>query len=342
MMSVRRKAFTLIELLVVIAIIALLMALLLPAIQKVREAANKMLCGSNLRQIAVAAHNYHNDYNRLPPGYYGPQPNPTKPALPDAVTSYVGLLPSLLPYLEADNIYKQLVVNWGLKSTGPTWAVVSANFVAAQAKNKVFLCPSDSMGTEDPTLGIGIASHFFNITPGGIGGLGIDYSAPNVPVATYGILGRTNYIGVAGAAGAGNHPQWSMFTGIFTNRSNLTLGQLTVQDGTSNTLMLGEGLGGIQNGQRLYAPTWFGFGSLPTLGGMTSNNPQWFQFSSRHASGVQFAFGDASIRTVRFGNTQWLLNTLPPFTPAGNDWLVFQQLSGKNDGLSSDTSAILD
>ncbi|MFT3883068.1 MAG: DUF1559 domain-containing protein [Gemmatales bacterium] len=123
-----RQAFSLIELLVVIAIIVLLMALLLPAIQKVRASVDSMRCKNNLRQIGIACHNYHNDYGRLPPGgiEWRPFGNTTKRQL--AWSAFI------LPYIEQDNLSKQL--DFSKPFDDP------ANAVAAAQVVKIYLCPT--------------------------------------------------------------------------------------------------------------------------------------------------------------------------------------------------------
>lgn len=112
-----------IELIVVIAIIALLMALMLPAIRRVREPANRMLCASNMRQLVIAMHNYQNDHKTLPTGCIGAGTNP------DSRLSWVV---AILPYIEHDSLFKSIDMSKGY----------GGNLPALDKKLKILQCPS--------------------------------------------------------------------------------------------------------------------------------------------------------------------------------------------------------
>ncbi|HJZ54846.1 MAG TPA: DUF1559 domain-containing protein [Gemmataceae bacterium] len=147
----RRSGFTLIELLVVIAIIAILIGLLLPAVQKVREAAARAKCSNNLKQLGLAVHNFESTYQALPPGEW------TRST--DGGTSRPGLGAVLLGYLEQANKFNQFNFAFDVHSN-------SINFPAQTQDVPVYLCPSETSGaqmTNGAGLTVGRINYFGNI-----------------------------------------------------------------------------------------------------------------------------------------------------------------------------------
>jgi prepilin-type N-terminal cleavage/methylation domain-containing protein/prepilin-type processing-associated H-X9-DG protein len=355
MRFIGRRAFTLIELLVVIAIIAVLIGLLLPAVQKVRDAANRLSCQNNLKQIGLALHNYNDTNGKLPPAkinsgsatqawqnFYENRPDTlTTRRLANGqfavkVYSHTGFT-LLLPYIEQDNLYKQY--NFNLPSTHEAWdgyapatghvpqdlanypagvnGTVNEAVVATYVKT--YTCPSD----QNP-------SPLDNYSLNGPGNTGYwAYSGPSQRRSNYlfNCFRATDYtstydtgttVGVFGSNGAG--------------------AVQSMKDGTSNTVMVGEARqrmcssyfggrwgNGVHTAVHGYVPDFRFHINYPAGNDRTlcfSNDPAikplqyaW-GFGSWHSGGANFVFCDGSVR----------------FLPDSMSFPVFQALCSMNGG----------
>ena len=258
-MNRQQKAFTLVELLVVIAIIGILVALLLPAVQAAREAARRMSCNNNLKQIALALHNYHDTYNALPMGWIGLE-TPNGRVLSEGQPGW-GWAAHVLPFIEQNTVTD--IVRDTLPITDPL------NLPARQTHLPVFRCPSDAGSQE-----------FFDLedTNGAV--------LANVPVANYvGMFGTTplsNCLGLPAGVQCNSD-------GPFFHNSSTRFRDFL--DGTSNTLLIGERYS--KHGES----TWLG--AVPTADeppnspGSHLDDP-----GSYHPAGTNFAFADGSVHII--------------------------------------------
>jgi prepilin-type N-terminal cleavage/methylation domain-containing protein/prepilin-type processing-associated H-X9-DG protein len=296
-----RQAFTLIELLVVIAIIAVLIGLLLPAVQKVREAASRMQCQNNLKQMGLGLHNYHNSNQNLPSGYIASQPNgdPNFSSAPGW-----GWAAMLLPYIEQGNLFNQIqpAIQANVPINSPTVAA------AIQTRITLYICPSD-------------------LTPAGsfnVWGLPANPSYPLVyfqgsasgviaaPSSYAACVGRDEDSDADGVTGSG----------VFYCNSHTKLTDIV--DGTSQTILIGERawnsaqgvwagaipgcamafgpnnpclsvISGGQPNSPIYAPPMLVQAHAHLVNPTTDGDGGLDDYSSMHPGGANVLFGDGSV-----------------------------------------------
>lgn len=323
-----RSGFTLVELLVVIAIIGVLVGLLLPAVQAAREAARRMQCSNNLKQMGLALHNYHDTYRRFPLGGNWKTPwgiiagRGNRPARGNGWAWSA----MILPFIEQSALYNQLDFTKRVPEL-PNRPLVASRLSIAR-------CPSAS---QPDNIMVGTAAN-----PNGFANPG---------------LTTTNYVACAGSfvqSAYYDQPDGRK-NGILYEDSDINIGSVT--DGTSNTFLIGEtvffGNGATSGtGSFLWDAGWFGRFSagadgradapeaIMRVGEFRTNPPRVAadnvkrnSFSSFHTGGSQFAFADGSVHfiseTIDHNQTAWaMINTGAPLSTMA----TFQRLCARNDG----------
>lgn len=318
------RGFTLVELLVVIAIIGILVGLLLPAVQAAREAARRMQCSNNLKQLALSVHNFHDTHRKFPYGMLRRQtpefPHPDQAAGAPAYNRRYGLMHQLLPFIEQGNLYdrwNQLDFNANRKATptGADW--VGEHFFRQVVPT--LMCPSNPGGTHsepaafvDPDDGQYFRGHYY----GSAGTRGYPRRGGGTRPSLFNPFAPATPDPIASGNG-----QSALTDGILRQNKQLTMGG--VPDGTSNTILLGERqfFDPVFDTQtwspdriRNWGWTWFGAQGDCFLGTSVPINfqlPANFDslsgaqqvlfedrinaFGSMHTGGAQFARADGSV-----------------------------------------------
>ncbi len=345
-----RKGFTLVELLVVIAIIGILVALLLPAVQAAREAARRMQCSNRLKQLGLAAHNFHDVHNTFPPGFNGhltPDRSrveySTGPGAPGYWNNpWLGTNAYLLPYMEQQQVADKIMVEFNPEKyvdnspeapscERPWWddgTPTDGTWFLAKTRLPMLVCPTANPYSATGSIFVLLQTDTNNYLNGGTFGRSND-------------LGLTNYISCGGGFGTVPGNGWDRYRGIFGNRTQYSFANIT--DGSSNTILYGEG--GLCKywsrpdvdsnfvPEQVESYAWIGVGALPTAwglrgvkdGGSLSWDYQgWWMFGSEHSGLVQFCWADGSVHGIS----------------DNIDRNPFMYASGMRDGFVTDTDAL--